>query len=310
MSSSLKERLKKCGRYHPATPPSNLQTAHSPGVSRVPVPSLLTESTSSSRHHSTPTSGLSTTPVPSSPPESTSSSRYCSTPTRCHRDSNSRTDGSTPRSRGTFPQPRNILKEKCVLSNHMETDSENLKSSVEPRLGYKTCSTVDKKREKRESGWGGAQEEVGSDAEGTDCRPQTEGLSVVNTTSVTACEQTASAECERNSCSDKGDAVQEPSVVAILVDWREVKKTLTADLAQKKETLRKLHMVRTYRTKHHPLALQGLIGKWRSTCQQAVLDLHHLTSDPRPSLTQLVRQLGVDQRLVRYDAEDECFEED
>ena len=56
---------------------------------------------------------------------------------------------------------------------------------------------------------------------------------------------------------------------------------------------------------HH---LQGLIDKWRSVCQQAILDLHQLTPDPRPSLTQLVQQLGIDTKLVCYNDEEECFD--
>lgn len=53
--------------------------------------------------------------------------------------------------------------------------------------------------------------------------------------------------------------------------------------------------------------LQDLIDKWRSACQQAVLDLHHLVAEPRPSLSQLVKELGIDSKLVRFDETEEYF---
>ena len=54
--------------------------------------------------------------------------------------------------------------------------------------------------------------------------------------------------------------------------------------------------------------LQGLIDKWRSVGQQAILDLHQLTTDSQPSLTRLLQQLGVDLELLCYNDMDECFD--
>ena len=69
-----------------------------------------------------------------------------------------------------------------------------------------------------------------------------------------------------------------------------------------------LHVSRFHFLQNNLHHLQGLIDKWRSVCQQAILDLHQLTPDPRPSLTQLVQQLGIDTKLVCYNDEEECFD--
>ncbi|XP_076439692.1 uncharacterized protein LOC143279519 [Babylonia areolata] len=288
MSSSLKERLKKCGRYHPATPPSSHRTTPTPGLTRTPTRSESdTLSMTSPQHQGTPT---------------------------CHhRPSSVRAHPHSPTgTKRTLPQPRNILKEKSPLRNHCEKGRGNFDCISQTQTGHKTSVNFHDKEESKLFDTDDTREEICSGPENSSHKPQSEGLPVINTSSVmfgSEKKKTMSIDSEKKSVSDKQETMQESAVVTSDVDLVEAKKRLTAELAQQKEVLRKLHMVRTYRAKHDLLELQGLIDKWRSACQQAVLDLHRLTSDPRPSLTQLVCQLGIDQKLVCYNEEEECFED-
>ena len=102
MSSSLKDRLKKCGRYHPATPPSSRQNASLSSQIK-PLSSGL---------QSSPTSGQ---------PYSSSQTHY-SSPAGIKR---------------RLPQPRNILVEK---SNFCSPCISTSNSSVEEQTGDKMCA--------------------------------------------------------------------------------------------------------------------------------------------------------------------------
>lgn len=86
-----------------------------------------------------------------------------------------------------------------------------------------------------------------------------------------------------------------------------VKYRLNIELKAKEELLRKLKMVETYRSKNNITELQSLIDKWRTVTQQALQDLHNEMPEPRPSLTDLINHFGIDHKLVQFNSEDETF---
>ncbi|XP_071089413.1 swi5-dependent recombination DNA repair protein 1 homolog [Haliotis cracherodii] len=82
---------------------------------------------------------------------------------------------------------------------------------------------------------------------------------------------------------------------------RREKRDLTLHLTAAEEKLRKLKMVKMYRSKNNLQQLQGLIDKWRGVTQQALSDLHNMLPEPRPSLADFVRHLQIDSDLVQLD---------
>ncbi|XP_060588428.1 swi5-dependent recombination DNA repair protein 1 homolog [Ruditapes philippinarum] len=87
-----------------------------------------------------------------------------------------------------------------------------------------------------------------------------------------------------------------------------LKRNLMKELESKEEQLRKLRMVKMYRSKNNLEELQTLIDKWRAVSQQALQDLHAAMPEPRPTLTELINHLGIDHELLHFNAEeDETF---
>lgn len=83
---------------------------------------------------------------------------------------------------------------------------------------------------------------------------------------------------------------------------------LEKELAAKREQLRKLKMVKSYRTKNDLTKLQGLIHKWREVSQEAAESLLEATSkQPKPSMAQLLDHLHIDHDLIKYSPEEESF---
>ncbi|WAR21572.1 SFR1-like protein [Mya arenaria] len=80
---------------------------------------------------------------------------------------------------------------------------------------------------------------------------------------------------------------------------------LENELTSRKELLRKLKMVKMYREKNNLSELEVLITKWRGVSQQALQDLHQSMPEPRPSLTELINHLGIDHNLVCFSSEDD-----
>lgn len=87
----------------------------------------------------------------------------------------------------------------------------------------------------------------------------------------------------------------------------EEKQRLLKEISEKEEVLRKLKMVKMYRTKNNLTQLQCLIEKWRGVTQQGLQDLHDALPEPKPSLTELLQHLGVDNNLVKFDPAEETF---
>ncbi|GFN90698.1 swi5-dependent recombination DNA repair protein 1 homolog [Plakobranchus ocellatus] len=78
-------------------------------------------------------------------------------------------------------------------------------------------------------------------------------------------------------------------------------------LEEKLELLRKLKMVKMYREKNNLTNLQQLIDRWRSVSQSALTDLLDLQPEPRPSMENLISHLQIDPNLVLYDEEEQDF---
>lgn len=86
------------------------------------------------------------------------------------------------------------------------------------------------------------------------------------------------------------------------------RETLLTQLRDHREKLRKLKMVKMYRTKNDLQGLDELASKWREVAQDAAQCLlESSTSQPRPSMQQLLNYLHIDSELIQYSTEDESF---
>lgn len=288
MSSSLKERLKKCGRYHPATPPINKPST--PQSNQLKNPPSLPSTPLSSRCLSRPSTG-------------------CTSKT---------SRGSTKHFRKYLPPPRNILNVRSILDRQVSVPHGGLfcNEHVDPILD--TCSLRDPDCDPPQA------KTVKIEFEGPK-RTDTENITFIESnsnimfansisnTNITEQPQTVyegvvsfhdELHVSNVSSHKDGSSVSLNSYDVILKS----KQHLEVQVAQHRESLRKLNMVKTYRIKNDLHHLETLINKWRSVCQQAILDLHQLTAEPRPSLTLLVQQLGVDAQILRFNSDDECFD--
>ena len=103
------------------------------------------------------------------------------------------------------------------------------------------------------------------------------------------------------------------------------KKLLEGKLKEREDKLRKLKMIKLYRTKvlitiilchvgrQHILQnnveqLDTLTAKWRLVSQDAAENLlTNSTRDPPPTMTQLLKYLHIDPTLIHYSPQDEAF---
>ncbi|XP_026523223.1 swi5-dependent recombination DNA repair protein 1 homolog [Notechis scutatus] len=89
----------------------------------------------------------------------------------------------------------------------------------------------------------------------------------------------------------------------------EEKMTLMKQLQEKEDILRRLKLVKLYRTKNNPEELQFLISKWRKGSQAILYELQSAlsTDNKKLSLTQLIDNFGLDDKLLHYIRTDEDF---
>lgn len=86
------------------------------------------------------------------------------------------------------------------------------------------------------------------------------------------------------------------------------KKSLEAQLTRKRETLRKLRMVKTYHGKNDLQNLSQLTTQWREVAQEAAeVLLGYNTHQPCPSMAQLLEHFHIDPELIHYSIQDETF---
>ncbi|XP_032081932.1 swi5-dependent recombination DNA repair protein 1 homolog [Thamnophis elegans] len=89
----------------------------------------------------------------------------------------------------------------------------------------------------------------------------------------------------------------------------EEKMTIMKQLQEKEDILRRLKLVKLYRTKNNPEELQFLISKWRKSSQAILYELQSAlpTDNKKLSLTQLIDSFGLDDKLLHYIRTNEDF---
>uniref|UniRef100_A0A670I0Q8 Swi5-dependent recombination DNA repair protein 1 homolog n=1 Tax=Podarcis muralis TaxID=64176 RepID=A0A670I0Q8_PODMU len=87
------------------------------------------------------------------------------------------------------------------------------------------------------------------------------------------------------------------------------KRMLAKKIQEKEEFLRRLKLVKMYRSKNNPTELRSLISKWRCSSQAMLYELQSsLSTDSRKlSLTQLIDNFGLDDKLLHYVRTEEDF---
>ncbi|XP_071986581.1 swi5-dependent recombination DNA repair protein 1 homolog [Engystomops pustulosus] len=88
------------------------------------------------------------------------------------------------------------------------------------------------------------------------------------------------------------------------------KKKLLKQIQEKEEHLRRLKMVKLYRSKNNLTELQSLIDKWRESSQLILYEIQRALSaeNKKISLTQLIESCGLDEKLLRYNKAEEDFD--
>nr|XP_006825956.1 PREDICTED: swi5-dependent recombination DNA repair protein 1 homolog [Saccoglossus kowalevskii] len=85
---------------------------------------------------------------------------------------------------------------------------------------------------------------------------------------------------------------------------------LQKQLSEKEETLRKLRMVKMYRTKNDLDKLESLIIKWRSASQDTLRELQDkLPMKDKPTMQELIENWHLDSKLLHFDEEVDCFKD-
>ncbi|XP_069835117.1 swi5-dependent recombination DNA repair protein 1 homolog [Dendropsophus ebraccatus] len=88
------------------------------------------------------------------------------------------------------------------------------------------------------------------------------------------------------------------------------KKGLLRRVQEKEERLRRLKMVKLYRSKNNLAELQSLIDKWRESSQLLLYEIQRALSaeNQKVTLTQLIENCGLDEKLLRYNRAEEDFD--
>ncbi|XP_069719953.1 swi5-dependent recombination DNA repair protein 1 homolog isoform X3 [Phaenicophaeus curvirostris] len=89
----------------------------------------------------------------------------------------------------------------------------------------------------------------------------------------------------------------------------EEKARLLKQVQEKEELLRRLKMVKMYRSKNNLSELQALIVKWRNSTQLMLYELQSAFSadGKKVSLTQLIDSFGLEDQLLHYSRTEEDF---
>ncbi|XP_077311373.1 swi5-dependent recombination DNA repair protein 1 homolog [Lithobates pipiens] len=94
-------------------------------------------------------------------------------------------------------------------------------------------------------------------------------------------------------------------------DLLQEKRKLLKRVEEKEEILRRLKLVKLYRSKNNLTELQSLLEKWRKGSQLLLYELQTAltTENKKISLTQLIESYGLDEKLLCYNRTEEDFEE-
>ncbi|KAM7408594.1 hypothetical protein PAMA_002352 [Pampus argenteus] len=92
-------------------------------------------------------------------------------------------------------------------------------------------------------------------------------------------------------------------------DFVQKREQLSREVKDKTETLRRLRMVKMYRSKNDLTQLQTLIDKWRSCSQAALYELQSDVSvdGRKASLSELIDLFGLDDSILHFDRTEEDF---
>ncbi|KAM7385485.1 hypothetical protein PAMP_001567 [Pampus punctatissimus] len=92
-------------------------------------------------------------------------------------------------------------------------------------------------------------------------------------------------------------------------DLVQKREQLSREVKDKTETLRRLRMVKMYRSKNDLTQLQTLIDKWRSCSQAALYELQSDVSvdGRKASLSELIDLFGLDDSILHFDRTEEDF---
>ncbi|XP_062436239.1 swi5-dependent recombination DNA repair protein 1 homolog [Rhea pennata] len=106
-----------------------------------------------------------------------------------------------------------------------------------------------------------------------------------------------------NSCEPRTNLNHEQSL--------EEKVRLVRQVQEKEDLLRRLKLVKMYRSKNNLSELQALIVKWRSSTQLMLYELQSAFSadGKKVSLTQLIDNFGLEDKLLHYSRTEEDFVE-
>ncbi|XP_072335859.1 swi5-dependent recombination DNA repair protein 1 homolog [Scyliorhinus torazame] len=129
-------------------------------------------------------------------------------------------------------------------------------------------------------------------------------------------ETSVMGECLRSHCTAARNIQTPPvspsfnisSVIPEQQQLLEEKEQLQRKVREKEEILRRLKMVQMYRAKNNLEELGSLIEKWRKSSQTLLYELQMaLSTDSKPTLTQLIDNLAVEDRLLHYNRLEEDF---
>ncbi|KAM9325059.1 swi5-dependent recombination DNA repair protein 1 homolog [Gastrophryne carolinensis] len=139
-------------------------------------------------------------------------------------------------------------------------------------------------------------------------RPPTEG-SVSTVPVTTAASSVGDGFAERPTSEEVTEPVTPGSVSR--QDLLQQKRKLLKQVEDKEEVLRRLKLVKLYRSKNNLTELQTLIQKWRKSSQLLLFELQTAltTENTKVSLTQLIESCGLDEKLLHYNRTEEDFEE-
>ncbi|XP_046576890.1 swi5-dependent recombination DNA repair protein 1 homolog [Haliotis rubra] len=316
LSAGLKSRLKRCGRYHSATPSAKkpcIAASWSPKTQR--PSSVVLPITPQDIHQAFTSKGdnskLSNTPKPPSCSRRMRTSLSFKSPVMKTMSYGPGTGPAEGIGAAVTPQGSETSGDECCSG----MDPSTPLSSKHKRLSQ----TGNKNRLKFSSDL----DKV--DQQSADCHDQTDLHSVHNDDkaglqsvacsddsvqqSVACCDKASiqSIACSHKSVQQSVICRDKTSLRSVgrsdMATMRREKRDLTLHLTAVEEKLRKLNMVKMYRSKNNLQQLQSLIDKWRGVTQQALSDLHNMLPQPRPSLPDFVKHLQIDTDLVELDLE-------
>ncbi|XP_052227734.1 swi5-dependent recombination DNA repair protein 1 homolog isoform X2 [Dreissena polymorpha] len=283
LSSSLKDRLKKCGRFHssPYQPPEARQQTNTTLSSNHNLLTNLNESVLTDKSTHTEKCG-------STDHDSINKEDAGKYGTLKFANDMTHSDVNTNISSGG-------LKFSAEISSHGNLQGD-ASDSVTPVATFRTPVNVRSRSSIKVKG---------NRLTFTDTQEANAGVSK-SETSPDDCDKGREKNCdleENSAVSSDVKPLEQCGLSAPVICSIE---ELERQIAEKEESLRKLNMVKMYRAKNNLEDLQSLIDKWRGVSQQSVTDLHaSMTDEPRPSLTRLIDHLGIDHDLLKFRTDDD-----